>query len=103
MATQKGTTVIKASVETLRLEIMSPHYKTWGVVVEAETTDDDQVKHLKQIAKRLDGGPVKYRVIEIKTTTRIATSERVIEGEGKEPTPAKTTPPPKETPPKDKP
>lgn len=99
MATQKGTTVIKASVETLRLEIKSPHEKTWGIVVEAETQNEEQVKHLKQIAKRLDGGPVKYRVIEIKTTTRIATSERVIEGEGKEPTPAKTTPP-KETPPK---
>jgi hypothetical protein len=95
MATQKGTTVIKASVETLRLEIMSPHAKTWGVVVEAETADEDQVKHLRSIANSLKSGPVKYRVIEIKTTTRIATSERVIEGEGAEKAPAKTTPPPK--------
>ncbi len=92
MATQKGTTVIKASVEMLRLEIMSPHDKTWGIVVEAETTDEDQVTHLNQIAQRLSGGPVKYRVIEIKTTTRIATSERVILGEGTEKAPVKAVP-----------
>ncbi len=92
MATQKGTTVIKATVETLRLEIISPHEKTWGIVVEADVDDLEQVKHLNHIAKRLEGGPVKYRVIKVKTTTRIATSEIVIEGEGKEKPPIKAVP-----------
>ena len=88
MATQKGTTVIKTSIETLRLEVYSPaNEKGWGIVVEADTDNEDQVKHLSSIAGRLKGGPVKYRVINVKTTTRIATSESVIEGEGMEKAP----------------
>lgn len=84
MATTKGTKVVKTSTEVLRLEILSPHDREWGWAVEADTDDDDQVKHLNSIANSLKSGPVKYRVIKTTTTTRIATSETIIEGEGKE-------------------
>ena len=84
MATKQGTKVTKTSVEMFRLEILSPHEKEWGSVVDAYTEEADQVKHLKSVANSLKSGPVKYRVIRSTTTTRIAISEEIIEGEGKE-------------------
>ncbi len=96
MATQKGTKVVKTSTEVLRLEILSPHDREWGWAVEADAEDTDQVAHLNHVAQSLKSGPVKWRVIKTTTTTRIATSEEIIEGEGK------AKPPPKETAPKDK-
>ncbi len=95
MATKKGTTVVKTSTEMLRLEILSPHDKSWGWAVDARVEDEEQVKHLNSIANSLKSGPVKYRVVKSTTTTRVATSETIIEGEGMEKAPAKTTPPPK--------
>lgn len=83
MATKKGSKVSKMTSETLRLEILSPHEQDWGIVSEADKSDQEQLDHVTEIASRLKNGPIKYRLIERSVTTRTTTSEMIVEGTGK--------------------
>jgi len=83
MAAKKGSTVTKVTETTLRLEILSPHSHEWGIVNESVHGEQDSLDFVAEIAARLKGGPIKYRLIERTVTRRVQTSETIIEGEGK--------------------
>jgi len=78
MAAKKGSTVTKVTTRELRLEVQG-YLGTdgdWAVM--------GSLNWITDLAATIKKGPIKYRLVEQRTTVRTQTSETIIEGEGKE-------------------
>lgn len=81
MATKKGSKVRKETTRELRLEVLKG--KAWAPLASG-AADEEGRAWVKQVATALQKGPLKWRLIERTVTTRIQSSDTIIEGEGKE-------------------
>jgi len=86
MAAKKGSTVTKVTTRELRLEVQG-YLGTdgdWAVMGRADGDDQESLNWITDLAATIKKGPIKYRLVEQRTTVRTQTSETIIEGEGKE-------------------
>lgn len=83
MAAKKGSKVRKVTSKELRLEVQGANGE-FGVMAIADNDDLPQLMWIKDLTATIKNGPINYRLIEHTTTTRIVSSETIIEGEGKE-------------------
>ena len=81
MAAKKGSTVTKVTTKELRLEVLKG--KVWAPLASG-AADEEGRAWVKQVAASLQKGPLKWRLIERTVTTRIQSSDTIIEGEGAE-------------------
>ena len=81
MAAKKGSTVRKDTTRELRIEVLKG--EAWAPLASG-AADEEGRSWVKQVATALRKDGIKYRLIERTVTTRIQTSETIIEGEGKE-------------------
>ncbi len=81
MATKKGSKVRKTTTKELRLEVFGANGE-FGVMAIADGDDQTQLDWITELTATIKKGPIKYRLIEHLITTRIQTSETVIEGIG---------------------
>lgn len=88
MAAKKGSKVRKTTSRELRLEVLGANGE-FGVMAIADGDDQLSLDWITDLTATIKKGPIKYRLIEHLITTRIQTSETIVEGEGMKPTPVK--------------
>ncbi len=81
MAAKKGSRVRKTTSKELRLEVLGANGE-FGVMAIADSDDQTQLDWITDLAATIKKGPIKYRLIEHTITTRIQSSEEIIEGAG---------------------